>query len=131
MLSLAAENHWKSILYAGGIPALVDLLRTKNTDELQSLAASVLCNIGSHTEVRNEVSKADAVPVVISLLDSSVPMIHSRAAVILGDLACIDVNQTKIAEQGKTCIAKHYDIVCMHRGGLACLLYTSPSPRDA
>lgn len=100
VLSLAAENHWKSILYAGGIPALVDLLRTKNTDELQSLAASVLCNIGSHTEVRNEVSKADAVPVVISLLDSSVPMIHSRAAVILGDLACIDVNQTKIAEQG-------------------------------
>lgn len=99
VLSLAAENNWKSILYAGGVPALVDLLRLDNV-ELQSLAASVLCNIGSHTEVRAEVSKADAIPVVVSLLGSPVPMIHSRAAVILGDLACLDVNQEKIADEG-------------------------------
>ena len=100
VLSLAAENNWKSILYAGGVPALVDLLRLDNV-ELQSLAASVLCNIGSHTEVRAEVSKADAIPVVVSLLGSPVPMIHSRAAVILGDLACLDVNQGKIADEGR------------------------------
>ena len=99
VLSLAAENNWKSILYAGGVPALVDLLRLDNV-ELQSLAASVLCNIGSHTEVRAEVSKADAIPVVVSLLGSPLPMIHSRAAVILGDLACLDVNQGKIADEG-------------------------------
>ena len=99
VLSLAAENNWKSILLAGGVPALVDLLRLESV-ELQSLAASVLCNIGSHGEVRAEVSKANATPVVVSLLDSPVPMIHSRAAVILGDLACLDVNQEKIAEEG-------------------------------
>ena len=99
VLSLAAENNWKSILYAGGVPALVDLLRLENV-ELQSLVASVLCNIGSHTEVRAEVSKADAIPVVVNLLDSPVPMIHSRAAVILGDLACLDMNQRKIAAKG-------------------------------
>lgn len=99
VLSLAAENNWKSILWAGGVPALVNLLRTDNV-ELQSLAASVLCNIGSHAEVRAEVSKANATPVVISLLSSPVPMIHSRVAVILGDLACIDLNQAKIAEEG-------------------------------
>ncbi|KAL9968183.1 hypothetical protein ACROYT_G026526 [Oculina patagonica] len=99
VLSLAAENNWKFILRAGGVPALVDLLRLENV-ELQSLAASVLCNIGSHAEVRAEVSKADAIPVVVSLLASPVPMIHSRAAVVLGDLACLDVNQGKISEEG-------------------------------
>ena len=99
VLSLASENNWKSILLAGGVPALVDLLRLENV-ELQSLAGSVLCNIGSHAEVRAEVSKADAIPVVVSLLDSPVPMIHSRAAVILGDLGCLDVNQAKISEEG-------------------------------
>ena len=46
-------------------------------------------------------SKAGAIPVVVSLLHSPVPMIHSRAAVILGDLACLDVNQGKISEEGK------------------------------
>lgn len=100
VLSLALENNWKSILHAGGVPALVDLLRLENA-ELQSLAGSVLCNIGSHAEVRTEVSKADAIPVVVKLLHSPVPMIHSRAAVILGDLACLDVNQGKISEEGK------------------------------
>lgn len=99
VLSLALENNWKSILHAGGVPALVDLLRLENA-ELQSLAGSVLCNIGSHAEVRTEVSKADAIPVVVKLLHSPVPMIHSRAAVILGDLACLDVNQGKISEEG-------------------------------
>lgn len=100
VLSLATENNWKSILYAGGVPALVDLLRLDDT-ELQSLAASVLCNIGSHTEVRADVSKANAIPVVVGLLDSPVPMIHSRAAVILGDLACLDANQGRIAHEGR------------------------------
>lgn len=100
VLSLATENNWKSILYAGGVPALVDLLRLDDT-ELQSLAASVLCNIGSHTEVRADVSKANAIPVVVGLLDSPVPMIHSRAAVILGDLACLDANQGWIADEGR------------------------------
>lgn len=100
VLSLALENNWKSILYAGGVPALVDLLRLENA-ELQSLAGSLLCNTESHAEVRAEVSKADAILVVVSLLRSPVPMIHSLAAVILGDLACLDVNQGKISEEGK------------------------------
>lgn len=100
VLSLALENNWKSILYAGGVPALVDLLRLENA-ELQSLAGSVLCNIGSHAEVRAEVSKADAIPVVVSLLRSPVPMIHSRAAVILGDLACLDVTRERFPKKVK------------------------------
>ena len=106
VLSLAAENNWKFILMAEGVPALVDLLRLDNV-ELQSLAGSVLCNIGSHNEVRVEVSKANAIPVVVSLLASSVPMIHSRAAVILGDLACLDVNQGKISEEGTNMMRVH------------------------
>ena len=91
---------------AEGVPALVDLLRLDNV-ELQSLAGSVLCNIGSHNEVRVEVSKANAIPVVVSLLASPVPMIHSRAAVILGDLACLDVNQGKISEEGTDMMRVH------------------------
>ena len=112
VLSLATEDNWKSILYAGGVPALVELLRLDDT-ELQSLSASVLCNIGSHTEVRADVSKANAIPVVVSLLDSPVPMIHSRAAVILGDLACLDANQGKIAGEGTARIqfTVHYVLI--------------------
>ena len=100
VLSISKDTNWKSILYAGGVPALVALLRL-DSEELQALAASVLCNIGSHSEVREAVSAADAIPVIIHLLESPVPMIHSRAAVILADLACLDKNQDKIAEEGK------------------------------
>ncbi|EDO43577.1 predicted protein [Nematostella vectensis] len=99
VLSVAKDNHWKSILYAGGVPALVTLLKTDDED-LQGCAASVLCNIGSHEEVRLEVSAADAVVVVIKLLNSPVAMIHSRSAVIIGDLGCVSNNQEKIAEEG-------------------------------
>ena len=100
VLSISKESNWKSILYAGGVPALVTLLRLDN-EELQALAASVLCNIGSHTEVREAVSAAEAVPVLISLLASPVAMIHSRVAVILADLACLDSNQDKITQEGE------------------------------
>lgn len=99
VLSISKDTNWKPILYAGGIPALVTLLKTDNED-LQSLSCSVLCNIGSHEEVRKEVSSTDATSVVVQLLDSCNPMIHSRAAVVLADLACVADNQSKISEQG-------------------------------
>lgn len=99
VLSIAKETHWKSILYAGGIPALVALLKIENED-LESLACSVLCNIGSYMEVRVAVSATDATGVIVQLLSSPNVMIHSRAAVVLADLACVDNNQDKIADEG-------------------------------
>ncbi|KAK3726414.1 hypothetical protein QZH41_019667 [Actinostola sp. cb2023] len=99
VLSIAKDTNWKAILYAGGVPALVTLLKTDNED-LQSLSCSVLCNIGGHDELRSEVSSSDATSVVVQLLGSSNPMIHSRASVVLADLACVDNNQYKVSEQG-------------------------------
>ena len=82
-----------------GVSALVDLLKVPNED-LQSVAASVLCNISEHDEVREALTKADAGPILIQLLSSAVDEIQSRAAIVLSDLACIGDNQDKISTQG-------------------------------
>ncbi|KAL3832524.1 hypothetical protein ACJMK2_024159, partial [Sinanodonta woodiana] len=99
VLSTSKPDHWRSILEADGVPALVSLLKIEN-DELQSVAASVLCNISEQDEVRKALTKADAGPILIKLLGSHVDDIQSRAAIILSDLACIAGNQDMVANQG-------------------------------
>ena len=83
----------------GGVQALVDLLNHDN-ESLQSVAASVLCNISEHEAVRKALTAAQAGPILIRLLSSPVDEIQSRAAIVLSDLACVDSNQDAIAEQG-------------------------------
>lgn len=99
VLSTSEDDHWTYILEADGVPALVDLLKIDN-EELQSVAASVLCNISEHAPVRQSLTKADAGPILIQLLASPVDDIQSRAAIVLADLACVDNNQTAIAGIG-------------------------------
>ena len=98
-LTLTAKENWRPIVDANGIQALTALLETDDTS-LLSLIVSVLCNIGEYEEVRKKVSAANAVSRLISLLSSPVSLVHSRVAVILGDLGCVDENQIKIAEAG-------------------------------
>ena len=108
VMSTSRPEHWKAILEAGGVPALVTLLQIQN-DDLQSVAASVLCNISEHEEVRVALTEAKAGPILIQLLSSAVDEIQSRAAIVLSDLACVGENQDEIAMQGggyllvKTC----------------------------
>lgn len=66
---------------------MVALLDTKH-ELIQATAASVLCNIGEIDEIREAMCKVNAIPILISLLQSSMPIIHSRAAVILADISC-------------------------------------------
>ncbi|CAL1533328.1 unnamed protein product [Lymnaea stagnalis] len=99
ILSTSKPAHWKNILDAGGIPALVKLLHIE-VAELQSVVASVICNISEHDSVRHALSRANAAPVLIKLLSSSIDDVHSRAAIILSDLCCVEQNQTLIAECG-------------------------------
>ncbi|XP_077867464.1 LOW QUALITY PROTEIN: ankyrin and armadillo repeat-containing protein-like [Saccoglossus kowalevskii] len=98
ILSTVRQGHWKSILDAGGIPALVNILKLEN-EELQSLAASVICNISERQEIRIALSEAKAIPILIQLLGSPLDDIQSRAAIILSDLACVMDNQTEISAQ--------------------------------
>ena len=84
---------------SGGISALVDLLKIEN-QEIQSVAASVLCNISENNEVRRSLTDARAGPILIQLLSSPVDEIQSRAAIILSDIACVDDNQDALSEQG-------------------------------
>lgn len=72
--------------------ALVDLLKL-DSEEIQSVAASVLCNISEYDKIRNALTDAQAGPILIQLLGSAVDDIQSRAAIILSDLACIAGNQ--------------------------------------
>ncbi|WAQ94689.1 ANKAR-like protein [Mya arenaria] len=97
VLSTSKPDHWRSILDAEGVPALVDLLKIEN-EELQCVAASVLCNISEQTEVRQALTKCKSGPILIKLLGSPVDDVQSRAAIILSDLACVEGNQELIAE---------------------------------
>ena len=99
-LTLGKKSYWKPLLQAKGVEALVLLLQEDN-EVLQSLAASVLCNIGDQELVRKTVGSSNAIPTLLKLLQSTVPVIHSRAAVVLGDLACINECQMVIANEGK------------------------------
>ncbi|ELU04066.1 hypothetical protein CAPTEDRAFT_159631 [Capitella teleta] len=99
VMSTSNNNHWQQILSAGGVPALVDILRQDNT-ALQSVAASVLCNISEHEAVRKALTLTKACPILIQLLQSPVDEIQSRAAIVLSDLACVDDNQDTIAVEG-------------------------------
>ena len=88
------SNH-----FADGIPALVGLLQV-DSEEIQTIAASVLCNISEHESIRKALTKASAGPILIQLLASPVDDVQSRAAIVLSDLACVDDNQSIIATQG-------------------------------
>ena len=97
--SLTTKSCYTMFYLLGGISALVDLLKVEN-QEIQSVAASVLCNISENDEVRRSLTDAKAGPILILLLSSPVDEIQSRAAIILSDIACVDDNQDILAEQG-------------------------------
>ncbi|XP_056008070.1 ankyrin and armadillo repeat-containing protein-like isoform X2 [Ostrea edulis] len=99
VLSTSKPEHWKSILEADGIPALVKLLSSEN-EVLQSVAASVVVNISEHQEIRKALTKAKAAPILIQLLNSPDDNIQSRVAIILSDIASIQGNQSLIADEG-------------------------------
>lgn len=92
-------DYWKDILEADGVPALVSQLLNGQNEVIQATAASVLCNIGEVKEIREAMCKANAIQILISLLQSPVPIIHSRAAVILADVSCVG-NIEESVDQG-------------------------------
>ncbi|KAJ8403521.1 hypothetical protein AAFF_G00352930 [Aldrovandia affinis] len=85
-LCVTAELYWKDIMDAGGIPALLSLLRS-GRQALQCMAAAVVCHMSQRALVCEELVQCGAVPVLLNLLDSLVPELHSRCTVILADLA--------------------------------------------
>ena len=93
------SKHLRFVLSTpDAIPALVNLLYIENA-ELQSVAASVLCNTSENTEIRQALTKANAGPILIQLLASEVDDIQSRAAIILSDIACVEGNQVCTSEK--------------------------------
>ncbi|KAG9349420.1 hypothetical protein JZ751_027863, partial [Albula glossodonta] len=85
-LCVAAGSFWKDIINAGGIPALLDLLRN-GRQALQCIAAAVVCHMSQRALVCEKLVQCGAVPVLLNLLASQVPELHSRCTVILADLA--------------------------------------------
>ncbi|ESP02231.1 hypothetical protein LOTGIDRAFT_224972 [Lottia gigantea] len=99
VLSTCKPNYWRSILDADGIPALVNLLNTEN-EEIQTVTASVICNISENHEIRFALTRCDAGPILIKLLESPNDDIQSRAAIVLSDLASVEGNQDHLAKNG-------------------------------
>ena len=83
------------IYISGGVPALVDLLRLPNED-IQSVAASVLCNISEHDHVREALTRANAGEILINLLGSPVDEIQSRAAIVLSGKCDVIIYHTTV-----------------------------------
>ncbi|RXM31565.1 Ankyrin and armadillo repeat-containing protein [Acipenser ruthenus] len=75
-----------------GIPSLVDLLHSQQ-ENLQCVAAAVLCNISNQVPVSLAVVECGAIPVLIQLLQTQCPELQSCCSVILADLAHINDNQ--------------------------------------
>lgn len=71
-----------------------------DSEEIQSVALAVLCNVSEHDPVRHALTSAKAGPILIHMLTSPIDDIQSRAAIVLSDLACVDENQASLSEQG-------------------------------
>ncbi|KAM9484134.1 ankyrin and armadillo repeat-containing protein isoform 3-T3 [Salvelinus alpinus] len=99
-LCVTAKSFWRDIMDAGGIPALLELMRSTRP-VLQRMAAAVVCHISERTPVCEALVRYGAVPVLINLLGSQQAELHSRCALILADLAGhSDQYQSLIAQQG-------------------------------
>ncbi|XP_066541904.1 ankyrin and armadillo repeat-containing protein isoform X2 [Hoplias malabaricus] len=95
-----ADSFWKDIMEAGGVAALVEILRGTRP-KLQSMAAAVMCHMSENVAVCEELIRYDAIPALIKLLRGQQPELHSRCAVILADLAGHSIQyQTRIADLG-------------------------------
>ena len=71
---------------------------TSHMVELLRVAGSVLCNLSSHEEVRVELTRCDAAPVLIYLLDNvRDDEVCSKSVVVLADMACQTGNQELVA----------------------------------
>ncbi|CAG5120159.1 unnamed protein product, partial [Candidula unifasciata] len=106
VLSTSEPYNWKHILKAGAIPSLVKLLKSEN-EIMQSVTASVICNISENKPVKLALTQAEAVPYIVSLLRSSLDDLQSRASIIIADLATVEGNQTVIAECGAIPLLVH------------------------
>uniref|UniRef100_A0A8C7MBK2 Ankyrin and armadillo repeat containing n=1 Tax=Oncorhynchus kisutch TaxID=8019 RepID=A0A8C7MBK2_ONCKI len=85
-LCVTAKSFWRDIMDAGGIPALLELMRSTRP-ALQRMAAAVVCHISERTPVCEALVRYGAVPVLVNLLGSQQAELHSRCALILADLA--------------------------------------------
>ncbi|XP_059503161.1 ankyrin and armadillo repeat-containing protein [Stegostoma tigrinum] len=99
VLCVIDKQYWKAIHSAGSIPALVDLLYSKY-ETLQCIAAAVLCNLSSYSEVCHSIIDYNIIPVLIELLHSKQPELQSRCSVILFDIAQIEDNASLITSLG-------------------------------
>ncbi|CAB1346712.1 unnamed protein product [Coregonus sp. 'balchen'] len=99
-LCVTANSFWRDIMDAGGIPALLELMRSTRP-VLQCMAAAVVCHISERTPVCEALVRYGAVPVLVNLLGSRQAELHSRCALILADLAGhSDQYQSLIVQQG-------------------------------
>lgn len=99
VLSTSGSENWLAILKANGIPPLIDLLKSDH-EEIQSVAASVLCNMAQYEPVQKALTAAGATATLVQLLDSPLEDVQSRAAIILADVTPVSDNQQAIPRAG-------------------------------
>ncbi|PAA83871.1 hypothetical protein BOX15_Mlig007209g2, partial [Macrostomum lignano] len=100
-LSVSHDTHWRCILEAGGVSALVRLLSLSSESlELVRDTTSVLRNISDHDRVKSALADANAAPILIQLLSSGTAQILANTSLVLSDMACIDESRALISELG-------------------------------
>uniref|UniRef100_A0A6Q2WSM3 Ankyrin and armadillo repeat containing n=1 Tax=Esox lucius TaxID=8010 RepID=A0A6Q2WSM3_ESOLU len=100
VLCVSTMSIWRDIIDAGGIPALLELMRSPRP-ALQCMATAVVCHISEKMPVCQALVSHCAIPVLVDLLGSRQAELHSRCALILADLAGhSDQYKSLIAQQG-------------------------------
>ncbi|CAF1396020.1 unnamed protein product [Adineta ricciae] len=90
------KEFWYPLLETGGIKRLITLLKMTDNN-LLLLVLSVLCNISTNAEVREEISNAnqDLSDTLSNLLNSNIDEIRSKAAILIADICFIPSNQER------------------------------------
>ncbi|KAJ8253089.1 hypothetical protein GJAV_G00208980 [Gymnothorax javanicus] len=86
VLCVTVESFCEDIMSAGGVAALLGLLRSEQR-VLQCPAVAVLCHMTQRAKACEELVQLGATPILLDLLETPLPELHSRCAVILADLA--------------------------------------------
>ena len=116
-LTLRSSNYGKSIKNAGGVELLVSILRestnqrsiitplTKVQQILTLNTLSVLCNISDSTFIRENLSKIDDIPIILSkLIDPHWNSdIQSRAAILISDISAVSLSIRASFEEKGCC----------------------------
>ena len=127
--------HCSQLVLHGAVNSLVQLL--KREERLQYLSVQVLANLSDKEGMRSALVRAEGVPPLVKLLNSTNDRVHACSALVLSDLATVSENQVSIAKAGaipllvKLLESDSDDVQLVSSACLGILAYDNPDNQSA